>query len=65
MADDLFDGALLFANIMRGDEAKEVYKELLKEAGVVRYDILEGNTSWFFYNATASVPVPDEIRPKY
>ena len=65
IADDSFDGALFFANVMRGHEAKESYEELLKEAGVKRYDILEGSTSWFFYNAATSVPVPDEIRPKY
>jgi len=65
MADNLFDGALFFANVMKGDEAREKYERLLKEARVEKYDILEGNTCWFFYNATASVPVPDEIRPKY
>lgn len=65
IADDLSDGALFFANVIRGDEAKEKYEELLKRAGVERYDILEGSTCWFFYNATASVPVPDEIRPQY
>jgi hypothetical protein len=64
-ANDLSDGALFFANVMRGDKARRTYEELLKEAGVERYSILEGNTSWFFYNAIASVPVPDEIRPKY
>lgn len=65
MADDLSDEALFFANVMRDDKAKETYEELLKEAGVEKYGILEGSTSWFFYNATTSVPVPDEIRPKY
>jgi hypothetical protein len=64
-ANDLSDGALFFANVMRGDKARKTYEKLLKEAGVERYSILEGNTSWFFYNAIASVPVPDEIRPKY
>ena len=65
MADDLFDRALFFANVMRGDRARGTYEELLKRAGVERYGILEGSTSWFFYNATTSVPVPYEIRPKY
>lgn len=66
MADDLLLGkALFFANVVGGDEAKRMYEELLKGAGVERYGILEGSTSWFFYNATASVPVPDDIRPKY
>jgi hypothetical protein len=64
-ANDLSDGALFFANVMRGDKARKTYEELLKEAGVERYGILEGNMSWFFYNAIASVSVPDEIRPKY
>ena len=65
MADHLFDGALFFANVMRGDDAKQTYEELLKGAGVERYATLEGSTCWLFYNATASVPVPEEIRPKY
>jgi hypothetical protein len=65
MADDLFDRALFFANVMRGDRARGTYEELLKRVGVERYGILEGSTSWFFYNATTSVPVPYEIRPKY
>jgi len=65
MANDLLDGTLFFANVMRGDEARETYEELLKGAGVDRYGILKGSTCWFFYNASASVPVPDDIRPKY
>jgi hypothetical protein len=65
IANDLSDGALFFANVTRDDEARETYEKLLKEVGVGRYGILAGNTSWFFYNATASVSVPDEIRPKY
>ena len=64
-ANDLSDGALFFANVMRGDEARETYEELLEAVGVQRYGILEGNMSWFFYNAITSVSVPDEIRPKY
>jgi hypothetical protein len=65
IANDLSDGALFFANVTRDDEARETYEKLLREVGVERYGILAGNISWFFYNATASVPVPDEIRPKY
>jgi hypothetical protein len=64
-ANDLSDGALFFANVMRGDEARETYEELLEAIGVERYGILEGNMSWFFYTAITSVSVPDEIRPKY
>lgn len=63
--DDVLNKALFFANVTKDAKAKERYESLLKEAGVKRYGILEGNTSWFFYNATTSVPVPDEIRPKY
>ena len=65
IADDLSDGALFFANVMGGDKAKKRYEGLLKRAGVERYGVLEGSTSWLFYNATTSVPVPDEIKPKY
>jgi hypothetical protein len=65
MADGPLTRALFFANVTKGDKARETYEELLKETGVNRYGVLEGSTCWFFYNATASVTVPDEIRPKY